>query len=420
MLDPLLKKRLKYSLFGFSIALFVFLLSQTLLYYPFLKMQNSIDDGFFALRYFINKTSDSGNIVIVDMDYSSVKKLGPYKYWKGKKVADVIANLHKDGARLIFLDAVLSKGFDTKWDLALADTVYNAGNVVAGYYFQFESKSLRKRPFSSILFDTSTNRIAGKDIEKKVDLLEAENIHTSFSEFVIATAASGFTNYFPGTDKVLRHVPLYMGFGNLIVPSASLQMWLLLNNLHFTDGEILKNGVIFGKNFIPTDKHCLLRLNYGVKSGNYKKISYYDVFTGNFKKDEFRGKVVMIGSSLQSLGDIKKTPLSDKTPGVEIHAAALDTMLSGRFIRTVPGKITLLINILAGLVAGVLFRKSLSVKKALRVLLWAIGGFYFVSFIMFLAGSLLLNIAIPIFTIVLIFAVDYSYSYFEIIEKNTD
>ena len=44
------------------------------------------------------------------------------------------------------------------------------------------------------------------------------------------------------------------------------------------------------------------------------------------------GKLVLIGTSAVGLNDIKTTPVSRAMPGVEIHAQALETALTGAAI----------------------------------------------------------------------------------------
>jgi adenylate cyclase len=69
---------------------------------------------------------------------------------------------------------------------------------------------------------------------------------------------------------------------------------------------------------------------------------------------------VLVGVTAQALLDLKPTPLSRVYPGVEIHATALDNLLSGDFLRDVSGECALLAIIGFALVCGVLGRMSSS------------------------------------------------------------
>jgi adenylate cyclase len=54
---------------------------------------------------------------------------------------------------------------------------------------------------------------------------------------------------------------------------------------------------------------------------------------------------VLFGYSAPGLMDLRPSPMSEVYPGVEIHATALDNMLSGRFLREVPLLLALLITL---------------------------------------------------------------------------
>ena len=54
-----------------------------------------------------------------------------------------------------------------------------------------------------------------------------------------------------------------------------------------------------------------------------------------YNPEDFRGKVVLIGASAEGLFDFKASPLA-RVLGVEVHAAALDTILQNEFVHRVP------------------------------------------------------------------------------------
>jgi len=51
-----------------------------------------------------------------------------------------------------------------------------------------------------------------------------------------------------------------------------------------------------------------------------------------FARDATRGKIVFIGTTAAGLFDLRSTPMTPSAAGVEIHANALDDLLSGRFL----------------------------------------------------------------------------------------
>src|SRR5690606_38914877 len=58
-------------------------------------------------------------------------------------------------------------------------------------------------------------------------------------------------------------------------------------------------------------------------------VSAHSVLDGSFDTAGIAGRDVMIGTSAVGLLDLRATPLDPATPGVEVHAQALEQMLSG-------------------------------------------------------------------------------------------
>ncbi|HEY0590327.1 MAG TPA: adenylate/guanylate cyclase domain-containing protein, partial [Thermoanaerobaculia bacterium] len=68
----------------------------------------------------------------------------------------------------------------------------------------------------------------------------------------------------------------------------------------------------------------------------------------------FEGKTVIVGYTAAGLLDLKATPLSSTSPGVEIHANALDNLLRGDFNRGADPRVVLLLVVLSGALFGAL------------------------------------------------------------------
>jgi len=86
-------------------------------------------------------------------------------------------------------------------------------------------------------------------------------------------------------------------------------------------------------------------LNWRGKPFTYHYVSFSDLFTDMSNRDkkrpqdEFRDKIVIIGSTAPSLFDIKATPMSRMFPGVEILATAIDNFKHGDALRFPEGRI---------------------------------------------------------------------------------
>lgn len=94
-------------------------------------------------------------------------------------------------------------------------------------------------------------------------------------------------------------------------------------------------------------------LNWRGKPFTYRYVSFSDVFADMTSKarhrpqDEFKGRIVVIGSTAPSLFDIKPTPVSRLHPGVEILATAIDNLKHGDYLRFPDARIAYLLLTLA-------------------------------------------------------------------------
>jgi adenylate cyclase len=98
----------------------------------------------------------------------------------------------------------------------------------------------------------------------------------------------------------------------------------------------------------------------------WKHVSYADIYLDSLRErpqrdlNEFRGKIVLIGTSAPGLLDLRLTPLSSTTPGVEILATAIDNLDRGDWLREVPR--SAMIPLALGLIAlvGIAFVRGVS------------------------------------------------------------
>ena len=105
------------------------------------------------------------------------------------------------------------------------------------------------------------------------------------------------------------------------------------------------DGVQIGNRFVPTDDTKAMLLNFSPDlSGTSNVISAIDVFNGTVPKKKLAGKIVFIGATATTLGDVKTAPVnkSSDLPGVMFHANAANTILTGTYLEPVPDSQTLL------------------------------------------------------------------------------
>jgi adenylate cyclase len=127
---------------------------------------------------------------------------------------------------------------------------------------------------------------------------------------------------------------------------------------------------------IPVPARADLLLHWRGRPGSFRHVSYaalYEDFARRNRmrpQDELRGKIVIVGTAATGLQDLRVTPLSNTTPGVEILATAIDNLKNGRWMErvpeTVPAALTIVMLLL--LFAGFRARRHpLEVGVALAV-----------------------------------------------------
>ncbi len=222
-----------------------------------------------------------------------------------------------------------------------------------------------------------------------------------------AAAGVGALSFVPDGDGVVRRVPLVLQLGTTTVPS------LVSEALRLSAGErniVLQSGVggleaiRIGTHLIPTTPAGEIWLHYSAP-GKDRYLPAWRVLSDPDLQASLAGQIVLIGSSAQGLLDLRFSPFGP-LPGVEIHAQALEQVLSGHFL-TRPGwarAAEALTLMLAGLGIGLLaLRARALVAAAASVLLLAL--LFFASWEAYAVQRLLLDAVTPAAGILLTFVV---------------
>jgi len=98
---------------------------------------------------------------------------------------------------------------------------------------------------------------------------------------------------------------------------------------------------------VPVDVLYRLRINFAADNGQRPYISYGDIISGDFDQSLVDNKIVLIGMTATGELDSWAVPTSaSKIPGVFVHAGAMDTILTQRFLREPGAIVTLMIMLL--------------------------------------------------------------------------
>ncbi len=341
------KKAIKKFFIYLSVAL-TLASTLSLLYIYFPKSLESIDnrlrDYFFTIRGEIPNTE---NVIIVDIDEKSLKKLGQWP-WSRNKIAKILENLTKSDVGLISFDMVfpetdnssphkifkkynIQKENIPNFDLEFSKMIANTPTIL-GYLFEFKKDVeyiSQKTPQVPSIF-IERNKTLGSQY-----LLNATGTILNIPQLQDSAYSSGFFNNVPDESGTIRSVPLVISFDDMIYPSLALESLRILSNSKKVYINYNEHGVMnisMNDITIPTDRHGRLLVNFRGKEKNFKYYSAVDIYNNIIDKEKLANKIVLIGTSAAGLLDLRATPFESIYPGVEVHANVIDNIISGDFI----------------------------------------------------------------------------------------
>ncbi|MDR2695545.1 MAG: CHASE2 domain-containing protein [Deltaproteobacteria bacterium] len=154
-------------------------------------------------------------------------------------------------------------------------------------------------------------------------------------------APLGFINAGPDMDGIVREVPLVVRIGENIHPSLPVRVLmrgLKMRNLTLESGPYGLEAVRLGNRYsAPVSPQGMLRIPFIGPRRTYPYYSAADVLAARVPPEALQGRAVFVGTSLVGLADIRATPHDPACPGVEVHAAAVDAILTGNATPSRPG-----------------------------------------------------------------------------------
>ncbi len=298
--------------------------------------------------------------VIVDIDEESLARYGQWP-WPRYLVAELLDKLEAGGAAAVGLDIMFAeedrssprvlhqylkrdKGVDIVvqdlpeelWDYdTLLARVLAGKNVVLGFYARFTDTpatrtlppgvgiAAREKP-GAVPFDQQLK--TASDAVLPLPVMQEQ-------------APVGFINVAAGLDGVIRRVMLLVGLDGKVYPSLALRT--LMQAMH-QDSLVVFSGsdglesIRLGNYVIPVTPEGFMLVPFQGGAKTYAYISAGDVLAGTVDQAALRNKIVFVGTSAPGLVDIRATPFARVLPGVEVHAAVLDAILSQNFITAPP------------------------------------------------------------------------------------
>jgi adenylate cyclase len=264
----------------------------------------------------------SPNIVIAGIDDDTLEVYGRWAEWPRSLHAQAIDNLNQAGAKVIGFDVIFTDNSTN--DAMLATAMSEANNVVLAI--------VGTQPVSQV----------GPEITYDNFLLPVASLEQ-------AASSIGDANVVPDGDGKVRRLPLIVNSSSgQVYPSLTLAALYELISTPLPQEYPLEDGAVnLLARDVPVDASYRLRINFSADNDQRPYVSYGDVISGNFDQSLVKSKIVLIGMTATGELDAWAVPTSaSKIPGVYIHAGAMDTILTQRFLREPGTIVTLMIMLL--------------------------------------------------------------------------
>lgn len=286
--------------------------------------ENMRDQAFdLMVKNRIIKPQADPDIVIVDVNEASLAAMaGDYGRWPWPRqvFGEFVENIEAQKPKAIVFDILFSDAdvYNPDSDAYFNDVIKNTINT----YFPF----LRLSEEQDKLSQVKASMIPGLKTAPEHDANPDATIAVVLPHFdaILNSKRLGTHNIDPDKDGIAREYKLWRTTAGWQIPALPLVV-----------GQPLQTSNIE----LPQD----MLINWRGAPFTYHFVSFSDVMTDMSNKvkkrpqDEFKDKIVIIGSTAPSLFDLKATPMAKIHPGVEILATAIDNVKHGDFLHVLRG-----------------------------------------------------------------------------------
>lgn len=375
----------------------------------------------------------SNEIVIIAIDDQSINRIRwPWKRELYGKMFEYLNEYSK--AKLIGFDAIIATPDvgNPESDLKFYSAIKKMDNLVVGF-----------APLGTPYLDKKAGERYDIKFKKKFSVeVKDERLYTippyykSLSKFpegyFNSVDAVGSVVTTPDPDGCIRSIDQIIEYKGSLYPSLALRMY---SRLHPEGEFIVKNRSIISTksdlkipsvsqyNGIQNNIHYYKPLS-DASDYSHKTYSAIDIIDSydRLKRGEkpiispqvFEDKIVFIGANAKAtaigLTDVKRTPISDDYPGVEIQATNLDNILHNEFLLQTT-KIQDILSMLFLLVITFLVVRYFSLFASFGVVALIMASYLLFCWICY-RFNLVISVITPIVLQVITMTIAYSYRFF--------
>ncbi len=422
-----LEKYLNYNIF---FILLILLISIKVINPPFIKSISNLSFDLYQKVFTLEKKDT--NVVIIDIDENSLGKFGQFP-WSRSVFAKILDQLNTSNPKAIGFDI-----FFTEKDKQSPEEIIKSYNLIPsdivdlqklkGHDEIFAEKLKESKSIIAVLGSNVPSH-SNYDRKAKAKFLSKGGDPKKFTYSYPYSIGSlekleknvkglGSISFLDQTDGIIRSLPLLVKFNEKLYPTMGLEMVRVgskQKNIYVELNEVGITRISARPHKIKSDPNGIIWIKYK-KSLKEQYISASKVYDGEFKKDFFENKYVLIGASAQGLFDLVKTPLGVTIPGVEVHANIIENILDQSYLLRNPNTyiFELLFSIIVALLTFILSQK-IKPKFSLSIFFGNVLAIIIIGFSFYKFRSELVDISYPIIITTLTFLTGL---YFRFIEEN--
>ena len=370
----------------------------------------------------------SKKLIIVDLDEKSLNRYGQWP-WPRYRIAELLDKIAVMKPAVISLDIFFTEPDRTSAGRLLKDLgnayklninldglpaelsdndkiltqTLSRGPFILGNKFQFNKiETSQEQCFLHPVNISFTNDV--KTRGEITGLPESKAVLCNLKMLSEKVSTSGFVNFSPDQDGMLRRLPLLIQNNGKVYVSLGFATVLKLqetNNLVLQrDGDTLQSINYMGTS-VPVDKHGQILIKFRGANKSYDYVSAMDIMNGTIPAERMKGRIAFVGTSAAGLNDLLTTPFDPIFPGVEVHATVVDNLLRGDFIAVPSWSNGVILLLVIGL--GVLLSLFIAFRSAASgfiVMLLFIACLWLATQQVFFRTGLFIGTAFPIAAVI--------------------
>ena len=313
--------------------------------------------------------TDRIRVILLDqgsLDWAKKEFQWPWP-WPREVYSAIIAFCRRGGAHVIAFDVLFTEPsiHGVSDDEALGAAMGAQPDVLGALFLSDAAGDARSWPETSI---PRLPPIRGLQAWLNTPgAADGVNTRASFPIPEVATNVTLLANVSdtPDADGIFRRVAMFKVFDGIPVFSLGCAAYLarLRQQGESVEPEISHGLLRIATHTVPIDAAGRAVLRFRGRSRTHRTFNAAEIIQSELSLQQgleppikdpsvFKDCFVFVGFSAPGLLDLRPTPISKVYPGVEIHATALDNLLSGDFLRDADPRSVTVATLLAALAAA--------------------------------------------------------------------